>query len=119
MTPEEFTNNAYSKLDSASQSLYKRLLENSQYSLQQYPFRSIPKSLSIVIIRETDEVFPKEVLNTACSRLVAHYKSLGWQAKIEVDFDPLSLYETPEHVLHLTYTTNPLVKFWYKVSGNY
>lgn len=119
MTPDEFKTNALCRLDSASDSLYKRLLEKSQDSLKRYPPRSVPKFLKIEIIPETDEVFQEKVLDIACSRLLKHYKSIGWQAKIEVDFDPFFIYKTPSHVLHLMYTTNPLVKFWYNVSGNY
>ena len=88
MTPDEFKTNALCRLDSASDSLYKRLLEKSQDSLKRYPPRSVPKFLKIEIIPETDEVFQEKVLDIACSRLIKHYKSIGWQAKIEVDFDP-------------------------------
>ena len=119
MTPDEFKTNALRRLDSASDYLYKRVLEKSQDSLKRYPSRSVPKFLKIEIISETDEIFQEEVLDIACSRLIKHYKSIGWQAKIEVDFDPFSIYKTPSHTLHLTYTTNPLVKFWYNVSGSY
>lgn len=119
MTPDEFKSNALCKLDSASDSLYKRLLEKSQDSLKHYPSRSVPKYLKIEILSETDETFQEEVLDIACKRLVKHYKSIGWQAKIEVDFDPFFIYKTPSHILHLTYTTSPLVKFWYNVSGSY
>ena len=119
MTPDEFKSSALCKLNLSADSLYKRLLEKSQDSLKQYPSQSVPKSLKIEIISETDETFQEEVLDIACRRLVKHYQSIGWQAKIEVNFDPSFIYKTPSHILHLTYTTSFLVKFWYNVSGSY
>ena len=119
MTPDEFKSSALCKLNLSADSLYKRLLEKSQDSLKQYPSQSVPKSLKIEIISETDETFQEEVLDIACRRLVKHYQSIGWQAKIEVNFDPSFIYKTPSHILHLTYTTSLLVKFWYNVSGSY
>ena len=119
MTPDEFKSSALCKLNLSADSLYKRLLEKSQDSLKQYPSQSVPKSLKIEIISETDETFQEEVLDIACRRLVKHYQSIGWQAKIEVNFDPSFIYKTPSHILHLTYTTSLLVKFWYNVSGRY
>ena len=119
MTPDEFKSSALCKLNLSADSLYKRLLEKSQDSLKQYPSQSVPKSLKIEIISETDETFQEEVLDNACRRLVKHYQSIGWQAKIEVNFDPSFIYKTPSHILHLTYTTSFLVKFWYNVSGSY
>ena len=119
MTPDEFKSSALCKLKLSADSLYKRLLEKSQDSLKQYPSQSVPKSLKIEIISETDETFQEEVLDIACRRLVKHYQSIGWQAKIEVNFDPSFIYKTPSHILHLTYTTSLLVKFWYNVSGSY
>lgn len=119
MIPDEFKSSALCKLNLSADSLYKRLLEKSQDSLKQYPSQSVPKSLKIEIISETDETFQEEVLDIACRRLVKHYQSIGWQAKIEVNFDPSFIYKTPSHILHLTYTTSLLVKFWYNVSGSY
>ena len=119
MTPDEFKSSALCKLNLSADSLYKRLLEKSQDSLKQYPSQSVPKSLKIEIISETDETFQEEVLDIACRRLVKHYQSIGWQAKIEVNFDPSFIYKTPSHILHLTFTTSLLVKFWYNVSGSY
>ena len=119
MTPDEFKSSALCKLNLSADSLYKRLLEKSQDSLKQYPSQSVPKSLKIEIISETDETFQEEVLDIACRRLVKHYQSIGWQAKIEVNFDPSFIYKTPSHILHLTYATSLLVKFWYNVSGSY
>ena len=119
MTPDEFKSSALCKLNLSADSLYKRLLEKSQDSLKQYPSQSVPKSLKIEIISETDETFQEEVLDIACRRLVKHFQSIGWQAKIEVNFDPSFIYKTPSHILHLTYTTSLLVKFWYNVSGSY
>ena len=119
MTPDEFKSSALCKLNLSADSLYKRLLEKSQDSLKQYPSQSVPKSLKIEILSETDETFQEEVLDIACRRLVKHYQSIGWQAKIEVNFDPSFIYKTPSHILHLMYTTSLLVKFWYNVSGSY
>lgn len=119
MTPEEYRTNALAHLDASSESLYKRLLERSQDSLKLHPSRTIPKHLEIIILPKTDEVFQEDVLAVACKRLVKHYQTLGWQAKIEVDCDPFQLYKTQTHTLYLTFSKSSLVKMWYKLSGTY
>ena len=118
MSPKEYQEHANNTLDQQVDKYYRELLYRAKTQLRSCS-KQFPKHIELKVLPHTDRIYHDAALKLACTRLIRHYESLGWVAKISIDHSILGVYETSSHILHLTSNCGPLTRFWYKLSSRY
>lgn len=117
MSPSEYQEEVNKRFNGEVDSLYRKLLRNSNDALETLTYYGNPCSASLTIIPESDREYSKKQLTLACKMLLNHYRELGWVASISTDFQ--CTYKTSKHTLHLINTESVLIRFWYKLFSVY